>query len=306
MVKNHPNRYRLITAGAVLAPAIAMVVAQLGWMAIEHLRTEKMALMLRPVLSGSVLDVGCNDGHLSALLLKKQQDQEAAMNITNVEHDDKNHQRPQPLTSIYGIDPYLPDRVAIPAGRFDGLNIPARDKQYDVAMANFILHHAGRNATVFLLKEMKRVSRRVVVSEDHVETSLARASVMAIHEILRLVLNMGYDMDGFRTKVEWKRTFEDECGFRVVAQRDYSSVIFLFPFLYHTVYVLEDKDGDIGAEKATDDLLFPPLEEFMMYQPGWSDAVDVLHVAAGVVVFYLIAAHLSRHFRCSSSSSNDK
>jgi SAM-dependent methyltransferase len=134
-----------------------MVCAQLGWMAIEHLRTDKVALMLRPVLGGSVLDVGCNDGHLSALLLKKQQDQDAAMNITNDEHD-KNHQRPQPLTSIYGIDPYLPDRVAIPAGRFDGVNIPDRDKEYDVAMTNFILHHAGRNATVFLLKEMKRVS----------------------------------------------------------------------------------------------------------------------------------------------------
>jgi SAM-dependent methyltransferase len=228
MVKNHPNDNRLITACAVQAPAIAMVCAQLGWIAIEHVRTEKVVLMLRPVLGGSVLDVGCNDGHLSALLLKKQQDQDATMNITNDEHD-KNHQRPQPLTSIYGIDPYLPDRVAIPAGRFDGVNIPARDKQYDVAMANFILHHAGRNATVSLLKEMKRVSRRVVVSEDHVETSLDRVSVMAIHEVMRLVLNMGYDMDGFRTKAEWKRTFEDECGFRVVAQRDYSSSIFLLP-----------------------------------------------------------------------------
>jgi hypothetical protein len=44
----------------------------------------------------------------------------------------------------------------------------------------------------------------------------------------------------------------------------------------------------------------------MMYQPGYSDAVDVLHAAASVVIFSLIAAHLGRHFRRSSSSSNDK
>jgi len=170
-----------------------------------------------PLVYGKVLDVGCNDGRAGAGLLK----------------------RSTVIESVYGIDPFLPDSVAIPAQSYDGTTIPFGDNEFDVVLSGFILHHADDPMAV--LREMKRVGKRVVVSEDNVDGFLAHFSTLLMHEAMAYTLKMGFQRDGFRTTANWESMFA-EVGFHVLAKREYSSCIVLFPFLRHTMFVLVDQD----------------------------------------------------------------
>jgi hypothetical protein len=292
---------------------VVTICAPLAWtLLMEPLRLAKLSAVLRPVVGGSVLDVGCNDGILSATLLQRQREQQQQ----EPGQEPENHPPyPYPnITSIYGIDPHLPDggTVLIPAQKYDGETIPASDHQYDVAMANFILHHAGREGTQQILKEMKRVSRRhIVILEDYVDTTLALGSTILTHELARLIsmFGMQYTMDGFRTKTEWFDTFT-ECGLRVVAVQDYSSTIFMFPFLRHTLYILEDDNENNTKDNGNSPL--PPVNELMLYRPGWrDDPLALIHGSIGVVLtavifFYLILVSRRRSpHRHNNKNKND-
>ena len=49
---------------------------------------------------------------------------------------------------------------------YDGRNIPFKDKDFDLVIANFVFHHAAEN-TLFLLKQIKNISKKyVMVGED--------------------------------------------------------------------------------------------------------------------------------------------
>jgi len=242
----------LTMAAAVVASMAAIMAVHSG---LFHLRHGKIQNMLLPVLQGKVLDCGCYDGESSARLLKSS----------------------WKIESVRGIDPYLPKKVAILAKWYDGVNIPFQDKEFDVVLASFILHHVdddgkgnnNNNNAGALIGEMKRVGKLVVVVEDSVDGWAARWTTIFMHEIIRLVYGMGYSADGFRTKTEWKAAFEQQ-GLQVVAQRDYSSTAIFFPFLRHSLYVLLDKNDDV----------VPPIQ-VELYDPMF-DATDVIN--SGIVL----------------------
>lgn len=90
-----------------------------------------------------ILDVGCDDGALSQMLIKK------------------NHS-----LTIKGID-IQDDRLAkIPRKIYDGKKIPYKDKQFDITMAVDVLHHTRDIGS--LLKEMKRVTKKYIIIKDQV------------------------------------------------------------------------------------------------------------------------------------------
>jgi SAM-dependent methyltransferase len=91
----------------------------------------------------SVLDVGCGDGQLAALLLERRPD-----------------------LTIAGVDVLVRDDTYIPVERFDGRRLPAGDGAYDVVMFVDVLHHCDNQLE--LLAEARRVARRAVVIKDHV------------------------------------------------------------------------------------------------------------------------------------------
>ena len=242
----------LTMAAAVAIASMAAIMAVHS--GLFHLRHGKIQNMLLPVLQGKVLDCGCYDGESSALLLKSS----------------------RTIESVTGIDPYLPKKVAIPAQWYDGVNIPFKDKEFDVVLASFILHHVdddgkggNNNNAGALIGEMKRVGKLVVVVEDSVDGWAARWTTIFMHEIIRLVYGMGYSADGFRTKTEWTAAFEQQ-GLQVVAQRDYSSTALFFPFLRHSLYVLMDKKDDV----------VPPIQ-VELYDPMF-DATDLIN--SGIVL----------------------
>jgi SAM-dependent methyltransferase len=91
--------------------------------------------------TGTVLDVGCGDGFVDALVMKRR-----------------------PRLEISGIDVVLRGHAHIPVTHFDGTRIPHDDASVDVVMLVDVLHHT--TTPVELLHEALRVSRKGLVVKD--------------------------------------------------------------------------------------------------------------------------------------------
>ena len=90
----------------------------------------------------SILDVGCGDGTIDALILEKRSD-----------------------ISVQGVDVLLRPTRRINVELFDGIKLPSSDKSYDVVMLIDVLHHT--DDPLILLREATRVARKFVVIKDH-------------------------------------------------------------------------------------------------------------------------------------------
>ena len=102
--------------------------------------TAHIARLIPP--SGTVLDVGAGDGHVAEALMAKRPD-----------------------IQIRGIDPLVRPDARIPVSVFDGTTIPFEDDSFDAVMLVDVAHHASD--PLGLLKEVARVTRRVVIIKDH-------------------------------------------------------------------------------------------------------------------------------------------
>jgi SAM-dependent methyltransferase len=89
-----------------------------------------------------VLDVGCGDGLISALL-----------------------EQHRPDVAVRGIDVLPRSTSHIPVEIFDGEHFPFEDKSFDVVLFSDVLHHA--NDPKRLLREARRVAARNVLIKDH-------------------------------------------------------------------------------------------------------------------------------------------
>jgi ubiquinone/menaquinone biosynthesis C-methylase UbiE len=95
-----------------------------------------------------VLDAGCGDGLISAVLQQQRSD-----------------------ISIQGIDVLPRATTHIPVEMFDGLHIPFPGESFDVVMFSDVLHHT-EDATI-LLREARRVAKQGVLLKDHFCEGLA-------------------------------------------------------------------------------------------------------------------------------------
>lgn len=197
------------------------------------------------------MDVGCSDGATAAMVWNAS---------------DK-------VESIYGIDPYLPvnKTLMIPASTYDGVTIPFDDKTFDVALSGFILHHSENPSAI--IGEMRRVARRVVIAEDYADAPIPLYMALTLHETMRIFLGMDYQKDGFRKQSEWEEIFAQN-NLKVIAKREYSSLVVFFPFLRHILYVLADKD-DADTE---------PIE---LFDPKY-DLVDALNLTISTMLVLFI------------------
>lgn len=100
----------------------------------------------------SVLDVGCGDGLLAARLIELRPD-----------------------ITVRGVDVLVRAGAAIPVQGFDGTHLPLPDKSVDVALSVDVLHHTLEPGT--LLREMRRVSSRIVVKDHTREGYLAQETL---------------------------------------------------------------------------------------------------------------------------------
>lgn len=167
----------------------------------------RRASVLADVLSellpqnATLLDVGCGDGAIDAMILARRPD-----------------------VSITGTDVLVRPATKIPVREFDGKTIPFPDRSFDVVSFVDVLHHAD-NAHG-LLTEARRVARGLVILKDHTaEHALA-------FQILRLMDWVGNAHHGvalpynYWSKSKWQSTFE-ELGLEV---KSWKSQLGLYPF----------------------------------------------------------------------------
>lgn len=113
-------------------------------------RVHVLAHWFSDLLPGNVrvLDVGCGDGQLAAILQSRRPD-----------------------LSIQGIDVLARPHAHIPMQIFDGLHFPAGDGSFGVVLFSDVLHHTADPSV--LLREACRVGTRNILIKDHFREGVA-------------------------------------------------------------------------------------------------------------------------------------
>lgn len=129
-----------------------------------------------------LLDIGCGDGRLAALIRSLRPD-----------------------VAVEGVDVLVRPETAIPVTAFDGRVLPFADDTFDAVMMIDVLHHAENPAA--LLAEAQRVARQVVLIKDH------RRNGLFADATLRFMDWVGNARHGvalpytFWSEAQWRETF---------------------------------------------------------------------------------------------------
>jgi SAM-dependent methyltransferase len=132
-------------SGALSASAVGVVHSNL----VFNRRVEILSNWFSKLLPSGVrvLDVGCGDGILSALLQQKRPD-----------------------IAVQGIDVLQRAQTHIPVELFDGSSFPFASASFDVVLFSDVLHHTV-DATI-LLREARRTAKQHVLIKDHFREGL--------------------------------------------------------------------------------------------------------------------------------------
>jgi len=80
---------------------------------------------------------------------------------------EKNYPYPEKLTAL-GVDnpkEFLVRYPKVQALQYDGKTFPFKDKEFDICWSNAVIEHVGdKDAQLFFLKEIARVSKRAIVT----------------------------------------------------------------------------------------------------------------------------------------------
>jgi len=152
---------------------------------IQQKRLDGLVRHLKDVIpkNASVLDVGCGDGRLAALLREKRSD-----------------------LLVQGIEVLTRDKVWIPVQHFDGLTIPYKSASIDVVMFIDVLHHT--DDPVSLLREAARVARKSIIIKDHlVDGFLAESTLRFMDRIGNARYGVALPGKYWRLS-QWENAFE--------------------------------------------------------------------------------------------------
>ena len=162
------------------------VVGRMHAQLVYNRRIEVLVSHLAPLLphGAKVLDVGCGDGMIDSLIMKRRGD-----------------------VSISGLDVLVRDKTHIPVTAFDGNLIPFDAESFDAVIFVDVLHHTSNPAN--LVKEAKRVSRDVIVIKDHTKKGLLANLTLRFmdwagnaHHGVVLPYN-------YWTELQWQQTFTE-------------------------------------------------------------------------------------------------
>ena len=129
-----------------------------------------------------ILDVGCGDGLIGALVEERRPD-----------------------LAVRGIDIAVREDCHIPVEPFDGLSIPVGAREIDVVMLMDVLHHADH--PLELLAEAARVARRAIIVKDHTLLGLLAEPTLRFMDWIanaRHGMPLPYD---YWTQERWRHAF---------------------------------------------------------------------------------------------------
>lgn len=174
-------------------------------------RMSRLTELIAPLVndSESVLDVGCGDGMIDSLIMKKCSD-----------------------TKIEGIDVLVRDVTHIPVTEYDGYNIPIKegDKKPDTIMTIDVLHHTDNPEQ--LVTEMCRCTNRYIVIKDHYKwgiISLIKLRLMDYVGNAHYKVRLPYN---YLSKKKWDEIFEKN-NLRIVSL---DTKLNLYTGLFHILF----------------------------------------------------------------------
>jgi SAM-dependent methyltransferase len=169
-------------------------------------------LLARGIPEGaSVLDIGCGDGTIAALI-----------------------QEVNPSLTVRGIEFAPRGNCRIACEAFDGRTIPHPDASFDVCMFVDVLHHVGDSqGIVKLLSEARRVTRRFVLLKDHLSENWLDFKTL---QFMDWVGNRPHGVVlpyNYQNREEWEKHFQ-ETGLSV---KDWETKIPLYPRPFRALFV---------------------------------------------------------------------
>jgi len=157
--------------------------------------------------NSQVLDVGCGDGSLARLILKKRPD-----------------------ISIKGIDVLIRSQTQIHVSPFDGETFPFENASFDVVMFVDVLHHTGD--PMVLLREAVRVSRGFLVIKDHTADGLlARPTLRFMDRVCNARHGVALPFN-YWTRQRWLEAFQ-AMGLTII---DWESELEIYPWPASVVF----------------------------------------------------------------------
>ncbi|MEM5778408.1 MAG: class I SAM-dependent methyltransferase [Candidatus Aenigmatarchaeota archaeon] len=157
----------------------------------------------------SILDVGCGDGKILYEFTK----------IKNIKP--------------FGVDKYI-KKSLIPFIKADGKKLPFDDKQFDVSLLIDVLHHT-KNMKV-ILKEVSRVSKKVIIKDHFYETGFQRIKLKIIDFLFNVLTGTTIPFN-FLVLEEWEQLFKS-LGLKIVkTNKDFK--INRFDVINHVFFVVE-------------------------------------------------------------------
>ncbi len=145
-------------------------------------RDRFLANLIFPYLENrdKVLDIGCGLGRITKMIKDK------GCKTTPLDIRD--------LSIVEDISPLI----------YNGKKIPFADKSFDVSLIVTVLHHTPNPEAI--LKEAKRVSKKIVVIEDIYENKLQKYFTFLNDSVLNLEFS-GHPHSNMND-LEWKKTFK--------------------------------------------------------------------------------------------------
>lgn len=133
--------------------------------------------------NSSVLDVGCGDGRLAALLRGKRSD-----------------------LVVEGIDVLQRDKTWLPIRQFDGRTIPANAASVDLVMFIDVLHHTAD--PYVLLREAVRVARKNIIIKDHLINGFLAETTLRFMDRIGNVRYGVASPGNYWHQSQWEEAFE--------------------------------------------------------------------------------------------------
>lgn len=137
--------------------------------------------------------------------------------------------------NVFGIDVVDRRIFKIPFQIYDGKKIPFSDNFFDWVIISFVLHHT--QDPIEILKEAKRVAKRIVIFEDLPEGIFSKARCFFHFLSWHLFFGQNSKFNFFKEK-DWEKIFE-RLNLKLIEKKEFSPP---FKFLDPTkrkIFILE-------------------------------------------------------------------